>query len=83
MWPCLRCGKVANSRAACEQLKEQIARDFHMKVTMSLLPHARKVGGYCESVCKKQKNSRAPHVLFPILLPPKHLRHSVPLLNFP
>src|SRR5258707_10496377 len=34
--PCLRCGKVREFESRLyEQLKEQIARDFHMKVTVS------------------------------------------------
>jgi len=42
---CLRCGKVREFESRLyEQLKEQIARDFHMKVTMSRT----EVGGYCE-----------------------------------
>src|SRR6202035_192717 len=42
---CLRCGKVREFESALyEQLKQQIARDFHMKVTASRT----EVGGYCE-----------------------------------
>src|SRR6202158_3462217 len=41
---CLRCGKVREFESRLyEQLKEQIARDFHMKITMSRT----EVGGYC------------------------------------
>ena len=41
---CLRCGKVREFESRLyEQLKEQIARDFHMKVTVSRT----EVGGYC------------------------------------
>ena len=41
---CLRCGKVREFESRLyEQLKEQIARDFHMKVTISRT----EVGGYC------------------------------------
>jgi Fur family ferric uptake transcriptional regulator len=50
---CLRCGKVREFESRLyEQLKEQIARDFHMKVTMSRT----EVGGYCEE-CLRKKNS--------------------------
>jgi Fur family ferric uptake transcriptional regulator len=42
---CLRCGKVREFESRLyEQLKQQIARDFHMKVTVSRT----EVGGYCE-----------------------------------
>jgi Fur family transcriptional regulator, ferric uptake regulator len=42
---CLRCGKVREFESRLyEQLKEQIARDFKMKVTISRT----EVGGYCE-----------------------------------
>lgn len=41
---CLRCGKVREFESRLyEQLKEQIARDFDMKVTISRT----EVGGYC------------------------------------
>src|SRR5262249_31020664 len=41
---CLKCGKVREFESRLyEQLKEQIARDFHMKVTVSRT----EVGGYC------------------------------------
>ena len=41
---CLRCGKVREFESKLyEQLKEQIARDFAMKVTVSRT----EVGGYC------------------------------------
>jgi Fur family transcriptional regulator, ferric uptake regulator len=41
---CLRCGKVREFESRLyEQLKEQIARDFGMKVTVSRT----EVGGYC------------------------------------
>ena len=41
---CLRCGKVREFESRLyEQLKQQIARDFHMKVTVSRT----EVGGYC------------------------------------
>ncbi len=41
---CLRCGKVREFESRLyEQLKEQIARDFGMKVTISRT----EVGGYC------------------------------------
>jgi Fur family ferric uptake transcriptional regulator len=43
---CLGCGKVREFESRLyEQLKEQIARDFRMKVTISRT----EVGGYCES----------------------------------
>ena len=42
---CLRCGKVREFESRLyEQLKQQIARDFKMKVTVSRI----EVGGYCE-----------------------------------
>jgi Fur family ferric uptake transcriptional regulator len=42
---CLRCGKVREFESRLyEQLKDQIARDFRMKVTISRT----EVGGYCE-----------------------------------
>src|SRR3982074_2901400 len=41
---CLRCGKVREFESRLyEQLKDQIARDFNMKVTISRT----EVGGYC------------------------------------
>jgi Fur family transcriptional regulator, ferric uptake regulator len=47
---CLRCGKVREFESRLyEQLKEQIARDFGMKVTVSRT----EVGGYCAE-CLKQ-----------------------------
>ncbi len=50
---CLRCGKVREFESRLyEQLKEQIARDFHMKVTVSRT----EVGGYCEE-CLQKKGS--------------------------
>src|SRR5271168_1553195 len=49
---CLRCGKVREFESRLyEQLKEQIARDFHMKVTVSRT----EVGGYCEECQPKMK----------------------------
>jgi Fur family ferric uptake transcriptional regulator len=49
---CLRCGKVREFESRLyEQLKEQIARDFHMKVTMSRT----EVGGYCAECLRKTK----------------------------
>src|SRR5260370_1313760 len=49
---CLRCGKVREFESRLyEQLKEQIARDFHMKVTVSRT----EVGGYCEECLQKTK----------------------------
>jgi Fur family ferric uptake transcriptional regulator len=50
---CLRCGKVREFESRLyEQLKEQIARDFNMKVTVSRT----EVGGYCAE-CLQKKNS--------------------------
>src|SRR4029077_9451687 len=47
---CLRCGKVREFESRLyEQLKQQIARDFHMKVTVSRT----EVGGYCEECQEK------------------------------
>src|SRR5271168_622983 len=47
---CLRCGKVREFESRLyEQLKEQIARDFNMKVTISRT----EVGGYCEECLAK------------------------------
>ena len=49
---CLRCGKVREFESRLyEQLKQQIARDFHMKVTVSRT----EVGGYCEECLRKAK----------------------------
>src|SRR5262244_495179 len=48
---CLRCGKVREFESRLyEQLKQQIARDFKMKVTVSRT----EVGGYCEE-CQEKK----------------------------
>jgi Fur family transcriptional regulator, ferric uptake regulator len=47
---CLRCGKVREFESRLyEQLKEQIARDFHMRVTVSRT----EVGGYCAECLPK------------------------------
>jgi Fur family transcriptional regulator, ferric uptake regulator len=47
---CLRCGKVREFESRLyEQLKEQIARDFGMKVTVSRT----EVGGYCAECLSK------------------------------
>src|SRR5215467_1342525 len=47
---CLRCGKVREFESNLyEQLKNQIARDFHMKVTVSRT----EVGGYCAECLEK------------------------------
>src|ERR1041384_4418013 len=47
---CLRCGKVREFESSLyEQLKEQIARDFNMKVTVSRT----EVGGYCADCLPK------------------------------
>jgi len=47
---CLRCGKVREFESRLyEQLKEQIARDFNMKVTVSRT----EVGGYCADCLPK------------------------------
>ena len=47
---CLGCGKVREFESKLyEQLKEQIARDFNMKVTISRT----EVGGYCEACAAK------------------------------
>jgi Fur family transcriptional regulator, ferric uptake regulator len=49
---CLRCGKVREFESRLyEQLKEQIARDFGMKVTVSRT----EVGGYCADCLSKMK----------------------------
>src|SRR3979490_2954842 len=50
---CLRCGKVREFESGLyEQLKQQIARDFNMKVTVSRT----EVGGYCAE-CLEKPNS--------------------------
>jgi Fur family ferric uptake transcriptional regulator len=50
---CLGCGKVREFESKLyEQLKEQIARDFKMKVTISRT----EVGGYCEE-CQAKASS--------------------------
>src|SRR5437660_2570997 len=47
---CLKCGKVREFESRLyEQLKNQIARDFSMKVTVSRT----EVGGYCAECLKK------------------------------
>ena len=47
---CLRCGKVREFESGLyEQLKQQIARDFNMKVTVSRT----EVGGYCAECLEK------------------------------
>src|SRR3981189_520706 len=47
---CLRCGKVREFESRLyEQLKEQIAGELHMKVTISRT----EVGGYCEDCLPK------------------------------
>jgi Fur family ferric uptake transcriptional regulator len=47
---CLRCGKVREFESRLyEQLKQQIARDFNMKVTVSRT----EVGGYCADCLEK------------------------------
>ena len=47
---CLRCGKVREFESRLyEQLKQQIARDFNMKVTVSRT----EVGGYCAECLEK------------------------------
>jgi Fur family transcriptional regulator, ferric uptake regulator len=47
---CLRCGKVREFESRLyEQLKEQIARDFNMRVTISRT----EVGGYCKECLAK------------------------------
>jgi Fur family ferric uptake transcriptional regulator len=49
---CLRCGKVREFESRLyEQLKEQIARDFGMKVTVSRT----EVGGYCAECLAKSE----------------------------
>src|SRR6202790_752419 len=50
---CLGCGQVREFESRLyEQLKEQIARDFRMKVTISRT----EVGGYCEACMQKQRH---------------------------
>ena len=50
---CLRCGKVREFESRLyEQLKLQIARDFHMKVTVSRT----EVGGYCADCLEKSSS---------------------------
>jgi Fur family ferric uptake transcriptional regulator len=49
---CLRCGKVREFESRLyEQLKQQIARDFDMKVTVSRT----EVGGYCAECLAQEK----------------------------
>ena len=49
---CLRCGKVREFESRLyEQLKEQIARDFEMKVTVSRT----EVGGICNDCLAKER----------------------------
>jgi Fur family ferric uptake transcriptional regulator len=49
---CLRCGKVREFESRLyEQLKQQIARDFDMKVTVSRT----EVGGYCAECLTQEK----------------------------
>jgi Fur family transcriptional regulator, ferric uptake regulator len=51
---CLRCGKVREFESRLyEQLKQQIARDFNMKVTVSRT----EVGGYCAECLEKSSSS--------------------------
>ena len=50
---CLRCGKVREFESRLyEQLKQQIARDFNMKVTVSRT----EVGGYCAECLEKSSS---------------------------
>src|SRR4030088_2243344 len=54
---CLRCGKVREFESRLyEQLKEQIARDFDMKVTISRT----EVGGYCATCLAAHPSLAAP-----------------------
>ena len=54
---CLRCGKVREFESRLyEQLKEQIARDFNMKVTISRT----EVGGYCNDCIAADPSLGAP-----------------------
>ena len=49
---CLRCGKVREFESRLyEQLKQQIAQDFKMRVTVSRT----EVGGYCEECLAKSR----------------------------
>jgi len=51
---CLRCGKVREFESGLyEQLKQQIARDFNMKVTVSRT----EVGGYCAECLEKSSSA--------------------------
>ena len=51
---CLKCGKVREFESRLyEQLKQQIARDFKMKVTVSRT----EVGGYCEDCLAKMPST--------------------------
>src|ERR1700741_4749561 len=51
---CLRCGKVREFESRLyEQLKEQIARDFEMQVTVSRT----EVGGICNDCLAREKQS--------------------------
>jgi len=51
---CLRCGKVREFESRLyEQLKEQIARDFEMQVTVSRT----EVGGICNDCLSREKTS--------------------------
>jgi Fur family ferric uptake transcriptional regulator len=53
---CLRCGKVREFESRLyEQLKEQISRDFDMKVTVSRT----EVGGYCAECLAKEEHPHA------------------------
>jgi Fur family transcriptional regulator, ferric uptake regulator len=50
---CLRCGKVREFESRLyEQLKQQIAQDFNMKVTVSRT----EVGGYCAECLEKSSS---------------------------
>jgi Fur family ferric uptake transcriptional regulator len=50
---CLGCGKVREFESRLyEQLKQQIARDFDMKVTVSRT----EVGGYCADCLEKSSS---------------------------
>jgi Fur family transcriptional regulator, ferric uptake regulator len=54
---CLRCGKVREFESRLyEQLKEQIARDFNMKVTIART----EVGGYCNECLAADPSSAKP-----------------------
>jgi Fur family ferric uptake transcriptional regulator len=53
---CFRCGKVREFESRLyEQLKEQIAQDFKMKVTVARL----EVGGYCEDCAGETTEQQA------------------------